>query len=288
MKENELMKDKTQGFNDKIKQMHEKLELSKQQKIIAIDFKNEMNLGGDLKRNSVFVLTIQNKDGEINHIIIDRDINKIADIDKYGKIELSPREMQLWEKFIGEKGKQNVEQKKIYDYEKEYYLQEYKTKEEKELSNSKENKNGKNDNNKNKEKNETPENKEKKEAAEALKTDESEIKAMIKIEDRETFGQAINKKLYADAYIVKYGNNKTKIMQVGSNGKLRELSGIESSEFNSEVMEQLNINKAKDNQTIKAGDLTTIKTENPKYNYIVVREHDSQKRNSNCKFNKSN
>ncbi len=100
---------------------------------------------------------------------------------------------------------------------------------------------------------------------------------MIKIEDRETFGQAINKKLHADAYIIKYGNNKTKIMQSTSNGKLVELSGIESSEFNSEVLEQLNLDNSRKNQKIKPGDLTTIKTEDEKYNYVVVRENDSKK-----------
>ena len=278
MEENESIRNKAQEFNEKRKQIREKLEIPKENKIIAIDFKDEISLGGDLKRTSVFVLTIQNKEGEISHIVIDKDINKIADIDKYGKIELSPREMQLWKNFIGEKGNQNIEQRKKYDFEKKYYLEEYKPKEnEKENSQRKPEKEPEKDIDNEKNKSNSLEDERKKEAAEALKTDESQIKSMIKVEDRETFGQAINKKLYADAYIVRYGNNKTKIMQVEANGKLSELSGLESSEFNSEVIEQLNIKNTQKNSKIKAGDLTTIKTEDKEYNYVVVREHDSEK-----------
>lgn len=188
---------------------------------------------------------------------------------KSGKIELSDREKQLWERYIGRQGNQRTDQKSIYDFEKEYYLEEYKAKKLEE------------DNRDNKEadeeKNKKGDTKEEQKAAESLNVDEKVIISMVKIEDRETFGQAINQKLHADAYIVKYGNNKIKIMQATSNGKLQELSGVENSEFNSEVMEQLNINKSAKNQKIKAGDLTTIKTEDSKYNYVVVREKDPSK-----------
>ena len=185
---------------------------------------------------------------------------------KSGKIELSDREKQLWERYIGRQGNQRPDQKSIYDFEKEYYLEEYKAKKlEEDNKEADEEKNKKGDT------------KEEQKAAESLNVDEKVIISMVKIEDRETFGQAINQKLHADAYIVKYGNNKIKIMQATSNGKLQELSGVENSEFNSEVMEQLNINKSAKNQKIKAGDLTTIKTEDSKYNYVVVREKDPSK-----------
>ena len=278
MEENDSIRNKAQEFNDKMKQIGEKLEIPKENRIIAIDFKDNIKLGGALERNSVFVLTIQDKEGTISHVVIDKDVNKIADIDKYGKIELSPSEMQKWEAFIGKKGEQRVDQKERYDFDKEYYLEEYKPKEnEKGKSPNGNDKEPEKDTDKKENKSNSLEDERKKEAAKSLKTDESEIKAMIKIEDRETFGQAINKKLYADAYIVRYGNNKTKIMQVGANGKLSELSGLESSEFNSEVIEQLNIKNTQKNSKIKAGDLTTIKTEDEKYNYVVVKEHDSEK-----------
>ena len=113
MEENDSIKNKVQEFNDKIKQIGEKLEIPKENKIISIDFKDNIKLGGELERNDVFILAIQNKEGEISHIVLDKDINKIADIDKYEKIELSPREMKLWEQFIGQKGNQNIEQKNI-------------------------------------------------------------------------------------------------------------------------------------------------------------------------------
>ncbi len=284
MEENDSIKNKVQEFNDKIKQIGEKLEIPKENKIISIDFKDNIKLGGELERNDVFILAIQNKEGEISHIVLDKDINKIADIDKYGKIELSPREMKLWEQFIGQKGNQNIEQKKRYNFEEEYYLEEYKTQERSHDVNLTE-KNKKEENKIDKNEKQSKENEKRREAAEALKTDESQIKSMIKVEDRETFGQAINKKLYADTYIVRYGNNKTKIMQVNSNGKLTELSGIESNEFNSNVLNQLNIKNTQQNAKIKSGDLVTIKTEDKKYNYVVVREHDPKKRDSNCKFN---
>ncbi len=127
MEENNSIKDKAKEFKDNLKELSEKLELQNNQKIIGIDFKDNIKLGGNLERNSIFVVTIQDKKGVISHIVIDSDVNKIATIDKNGKIELSPKEMQVWERFIGKKGSQNVEQKKKYDFEKEYYLEEYKT-----------------------------------------------------------------------------------------------------------------------------------------------------------------
>lgn len=273
MKKTENMKDKANEFNSKLKEISEKLELSDKQEIIGIDFKENIKLGGNLERNNIFVVKIKEEDGEVHHIIIDRDMNKIASIDKDGKVELSEREMEIWEKFIGKKGNQNAEQKKIYDFEKEYVLEEYKI-DEKGVDAHVDAKNKSVGNDAHvvplRDENEQA-------AADALNVDETAIIAMIKIEDRETFGQAINQKLHADAYIVKYGNNKVKIMQATSNGKLKELSGVESSEFSSEVMEQLNIDKAKQNQRIKPGDLTTIRTEDNKYSYVVVREHDSKR-----------
>ncbi len=274
MEGTQFIKDKAQEFNNKLKEVSEKLELKDKQEILGIDYKDNIKLGGNLERNSVFVVKIKNEKGEISHIVMDKECNKIASIANDGKIELSEKEMQIWEKFIGKKGFQNAEQKKMYNFEEEYYLDEYIEHEnvvEGREINKKSKKAGK------QEKSNSEPDERKQEVAETLKVDKEEIIAMIKIEDRETFGQAINKKLYADAYIIKYGNNKTQIMQVASNGKLVELSGIESNEFNYEVMEQLNIDKPGDNHKIKAGDLTTIKTEDEKYNYVVVRENNSKR-----------
>ena len=63
---------------------------------------------------------------------------------------------------------------------------------------------------------------------------------------------------------------------MNSKGKLTELEGLESNEFNLEVLEQLNLDKTSKSQKIKSGDLTTIRTEDPKSSYVVVREHDSK------------
>lgn len=260
MQEPQSMKDKAQDFCNKIKEIKEKLELPEKQKIIAIDKKDNINLGGKLNRKSVFMIKVQDENGEIYHIVTDKETNKIATILKDGKVELADREKQLWKKFVGEENNQTLEQKKIYDFEKEYFLEENKTEQEQDRKEEK-----------------SKEKEDEKKAAESLKVDETAIISMIKIEDRETFGQAINIKLYADAYIVRYGNNKTKIMQSTSDGKLREISGLKTNEFNLEVIEQLNMKKTGNNQKIKAGDLTTIKTEDNKYNYVVVREEDANK-----------
>lgn len=271
MQEPQSIKDKAQDFCNKIQEIEEKLELPEKQRIIAIEVKGDINLGGELNRKSAFVIKIQNENGEFYHIVADKEANQIATILKDGKVELSDREKQLWEKFVGKENNQTPEQKKIYDFEKEYFLEEYKTEEIKEREREEE---------KNKEQDKKEESKEQeneKKAAESLKVEDTAIISMIKIEDRETFGQAINTKLYADAYIVRYGNNKTKIMQSTSEGKLREISGLKTNEFNSEVVEQLNINKTGNNQKIEPGDLSTIKTEDDKYNYVVVREQDSNK-----------
>lgn len=279
MPNNDLIKDKANVFNDKLKEISKKLELDDKQEIIEIDFKENIKLGGTLERNNIFVVKIKDDDGAIHHIVIDKDINRIADINKEGKIELSEEELKKWEQFIGTKEYQNIEQKKRYDFDKEYVLDEYKTNEksvgEAALGDPKkedEDKTVGNDANV-----VTLKDEDTKEAAEALNVNQTAIVAMIKIEDRETFGQAINRKLKADAYIVKYGNNKTKIMQMDSKGKLKEIAGLESNEFNQDVMEQLNVDKRKDNQKIKAGDLKTIKTEDSKYNYVVVKEQDPKK-----------
>lgn len=273
MEETEEVKDKAKDFNNRIKEISDKIGLTDKQIIISIDPKDNIKLGGSLERNSVFVVKIKDEKEDITHVVIDKDINIIASIDKNGKIELSDEEKKKWEQFIGTKGNQRPDQKERYDFDKEYYLKEYDcAKDEKPKENvyseesadlKKDVESGIPDDPKNK-------------AAEALEIKETAIISMIKIEDRETFGQAINKKLHADAYIVRYGNNKTKIMQVDSKGKLTELTGLESNEFNSEVLEQLNMNNAKQNQKIRAGDLTTIKTEDNKCNYVVVREHDSK------------
>ena len=58
MEENDSIRNKAQEFNDKMKQIGEKLEIPKENRIIAIDFKDNIKLGGALERNSVFVLTI--------------------------------------------------------------------------------------------------------------------------------------------------------------------------------------------------------------------------------------
>lgn len=271
MQEPQSIKDKAQDFCNKIQEIEEKLELPEKQKIIAIEAKDDINLGGELNRKSVFVIKIQDENGEFYHIVTDKETNQIATILKDGKVELSDREKQLWEKFVGKEGNQTPEQKKIYDFEEEYFLEEYKTEEIKKQD-KKEEKNKKQD-----KKEDSKEQEDEKKAAESLKVEDTAIISMIKIEDRETFGQAINTKLYADAYIVRYGNNKTKIMQSTSDGKLREISGLKTNEFNSEVIEQLNMKKTGNNQKIKPGDLTTIKTEDDKYNYIVVREKDANK-----------
>lgn len=280
MPNNDQIRDKTTEFNDKLKEMSKKLELDEKQAIIGIDFKESIKLGGNLERKNIFVVKIKDDDGEIHHIIIDSDINRIANINKEGKIELSDEEIKKWEKFIGTKEFQNAEQKKMYDFEKKYVLDEYKMDE-----NSvgvgqalPENNNLTNDRKSAREADlGDQQNQEEQKAAEALNINETQIVAMIKIEDRENFGQAINQKLHADSYIVKYGNNKTKIMQMDSKGKLNEIAGLESNEFNQDVMEQLNIDKRKENQKIKAGDLKTIKTEDNKCNFVVVREKDPKK-----------
>lgn len=280
MPENNKMKEEAQNIVDIIKHLEQKLELSENEKIIDIKFVDTINLGGDLNRNSVFAVKVQNKEGEITHIITDKDCNKVANIDKNGKISLSEKEIEMWKQFIGKPEEQTPEQKKRYDFEKEYILEEYKTNE-KTVGNEE----SVNPNNNEKTVgafNARPQNTEKQKAAEALNTNETAIIAMIKIEDRETFGQAINQKLHADSYIVRYGNNKTKIMQMNSKGNLTELKGTKSSDFSLSVLEQLNLDKVKKSQKIKAGDLTTIRTEDNKYTYVVVREHDSKKRNSNC------
>lgn len=274
MQEPQTIKDKAQEFNDKMKELKEKLELPEKQKIIGIEPKEDINLGGDLNRKSVFVIKIQDEKGEFYHIVADKEINAIAIIAKDGEIELTPREKELWEKFIGNENEQTPEQKKRYSFDKKYYLEEYKTidKDEKEVEVKTEQ-----EEEETSEKTENKAEEEKQQAADALNVDKASIISMIKIEDRETFGQAINKKLHADAYIVRYGDNKTKIMQVSSNGSLKEMAGLESSEFTTEVMEQLNMDADGKNQSIKAGDLTTIKTEDENYSYIVVRENDSSK-----------
>lgn len=278
MPNNNKTKQKVQDLTSILKELEQKLELQEDQKIIDIEFKDTIKLGGDLNRNSVFAVKVQNKEGEISHIIIDKDCNKVADIDKDGKITLSEKEIEIWKQFIGKPGEQTPDQKKRYDFEKEYILEEYKTNETvvevADLGDPQNNsKNSRGDFNRS---DIRPQDTEKQKAAEALNTDETAIIAMIKIEDRETFGQAINQKLHADAYIVRYGNNKTKIMQMNSKGKLTELEGIESNEFNLEVLEQLNLDQMNETQKIKSGDLTTIRTEDPKSSYVVVREHDSK------------
>ncbi len=283
---NDQIRDKANVFNDKLKEISKKLELDDKQEIIGIDFKENIKLGGTLERNNIFVVKVKDEDSQIHHIVIDGNINRIADINKDGKIELSEDELKKWEQFIGTREYQNVEQKKRYDFDKEYVLDEYKMnekivgndahivpqKEDKNIEGSiarPQNESVGNDASVVPQKNKN----------ENLEKDNNQtaIVAMIKIEDRENFGQAINRKLNADAYIVKYGNNKTKVMQMDSKGKLKEIAGLESNEFNQDVMEQLNIDKRKDNQKIKAGDLKTIKTEDSKYSYVVVKEQDSKK-----------
>lgn len=276
MPKNDKTKQKAQDLTSILKELEQKLELQEDQKIIDVEFVDTMNLGGDLNRNSIFAVKIQNKNKEITHIIIDKDCNKVADIDKDGKITLSEREIEIWKQFIGKPGEQTPDQKKRYDFEKEYILEQYKTNE-KSVGNDTSVATKHKDKTVGNDAHVVPaKNQDKQKAAEALNTNETAIIAMIKIEDRETFGQAINQKLHADAYIVKYGNNKTKIMQMDSKGKLRELEGLESNEFNLEVLEQLNLDKATNSQKIKSGDLTTIRTEDNKYSYVVVREHDSK------------
>lgn len=268
MPDNDRIRDRANEFNDKLKEMSEKLELSDKQQIIGIDFKENIKLGGTLERNNIFVVKIKDENGDIHHIVMSRNLDKIADINKDGKIELSEDELKKWEQFIGTREYQNAEQKKRYDFEKVYVLDEYKM-DEKAVNN--------NDKTVGATSGRPQVDEETEKAAEALNVNQAAIAAMIKIEDRENFGQAINKKLYADTYIVKYGNNKTKIMQMDSKGKLKEIAGLESNEFNQDVMEQLNVDKRKDNQKIKAGDLKTIKTEDSKYSYVVVREQDPKK-----------
>lgn len=281
MPKNNETKQKAQDITSIIKHLEEKLQLTEDQKIIDVEFVDTINLGGDLNRNSVFAVKVQNKNKEITHIIIDKEANKVADIDKDGRIKLSEKEIEKWQQFIGKPEKQTPEQKKRYDFEKEYILQEYKTNEKTVRSEESavpqdEGKNVGACRGDHWSSDARSKDTEKQKAAEALNTDETAIIAMIKIEDRETFGQAINKKLHADAYIVRYGNNKTKIMQMNSKGKLTELEGLESNEFNLEVLEQLNLDKTSKSQKIKSGDLTTIRTEDPKSSYVVVREHDSK------------
>lgn len=274
MPKNDSMKEKAQDLTDILMQLEQKLELSEDEKIIDIEYKDAISLGGDLNRNSIFAVKVQNKNNEITHIIIDKDCNRVADIDKDGKIKLSEKEIEIWKQFIGKPGDQTPEQKKRYDFEKEYILEEYKMNEK-----SEEIDDHADEKTVGRAKARPPkqlQDENKKKAADSLNISETAIIAMIKIEDKETFGQAINQKLYADAYIVRYGNNKTKIMQMNSSGKLSELEGLESNEFNLEVLEQLNLDNAKGNQKIKAGDLTTIRTEDQRYSYVVVREHDSK------------
>lgn len=282
MPENNKMKEEAQNIVDIIKHLEQKLELSENEKIMDIKFVDTINLGGDLNRNSVFALKVQNKEGEITHIIIDKDCNKSANIDKDGKISLSEKEIEMWKQFIGKPGEQTPEQKKRYDFEKEYILEEYKTNEktvEKDGAYTRNNQNNTVGVDAPVDPHKDTENQK---AADALNVNETAIIAMIKIEDRETFGQAINQKLHADSYIVRYGNNKTKIMQMNSKGKLTELEGTKSSDFSLSVLEQLNLDKIRKSQKIKTGDLTTIRTEDNKYTYVVVREYDSNNRNSSC------
>lgn len=276
MPKNDSLKEKSQDLISALKALEQKLELPEGQKIIDVEFKNTINLGGDLNRNSVFAVKVQNKEGEITHIIIDKECNKVADIDKDGKISLSEKEIEMWKQFIGKPGKQTPEQKKRYDFEKDYILEEYKTNEKSVEKDGAYTRNNQNNTVGVDAPVDPHKDTEKKKAADALNVNETAIIAMIKIEDRETFGQAINKKLRADAYIVRYGNNKTKIMQMNQKGNLTELEGTKSSEFNLEVLEQLNLDKMNQKQKIKSGDLTTIRTEDPKSSYVVVREHDSK------------
>ena len=291
MSDNDIIKDQANDFSNKIKEISEKLELNDKQKIIGIDFKENMKLGGTLERNNVFVVKIKDEDGEIHHIVMSKDIDKIADINKDGKINLSEEEKKKWEQFIGTKEYQNAEQKKMYNFDEEYYVEDkinFISKE-----NEKEDAENENDVVPEEKKKEGLENKtnivpkeNKKEDLDS-KTDvapkenendnQTAIVAMIKIEDRENFGQAINRNLKSDSYIVKYGNNKTKIMQMDSKGKLKEISGLESNEFNQDVIEQLNVDNRKDNQKIKVGDLKTIKAEDSKCKFVVVREQDPKK-----------
>lgn len=286
----------TQELIETLKSIKDNLEVDNSEKIIGIDYKDKIDLGGELTRKSVFVVKLQDSEGKIHYLVSDKDFNRIATIANDGKIELSPREKQLWEQFIGKENEQTAEQKKYYDFDKEYFLDEYKEQEkeveDEELETDKaedeEEKEIKEDEGEPEEKeqmqknekqqnNQNEQDEEKQEIAKSIDINSRQIKTIIKIEDRENFGKAIDKKLYADAFIVKYGNNKIKLMHANSRGEYSEISGLEYSEFSGEVLEQLHINKTNSKATIKQGDLTTIRGESRKDNFVIVREKDPNK-----------
>ena len=207
MDENQEVKDFVQDLIS-IKDM---LEVKAEEKIVGIEKIENINIGGNLNKSNVFVIKMQDKDGKVYHIIADKDLNKIATIANDGIVQLSEREKKLWEEFIGKPGEQTEGQKQYYDFDKQYVLEEYNEKrkelekkeadinQEKEeiIDTSEENKETKQEEKQIEEepkKEDNAEEIEKKNVAKSLDVSSKQIKQIVKIEDRENFGKAIDRK----------------------------------------------------------------------------------------------
>lgn len=265
--------DKVQEFNDKVKALCDRLGVT----CIDKEFKENINLDGEkgsIVGSNVYVIKVKTEEGELSHIVIDSDANEVARISKDGIIELSESQKKYWEPMIGTPENQTKQQKDFYNFQEEHYLDEYKINEQ-ELENTKTlDKKEKEEIKKEKEepqKQETKEDKEKNAIAKALDVEENLIIYAVKIEAKEEFERAINKKLTGDCYIVKFGNNKTKIMQGSLYGKMQEVSGTESSEISTEILDQLNKDKPGKSKKIMAGDVTTFRI--GEENVVVVKEN---------------
>lgn len=255
MEESDIQKDKVLEANKRIEQLASYLGIPKHDIILAINPVNEINLGGNIQRNNVYEVKVQGKNKKTYSIICDKEINPIAKVDSKGKMTLSNQELEKWSPYIGTKGNQNAQQRQLYDFAKDYYMDEL---------NKKSQDLGK-------------DNKAKADAARSLGVDESAIISMTLVVDKESFGKAIGKDLKADTYIIRYGNNKTKVMQTDKSGGLKEIAGTTTSEFNMALLDELNLDKQSKNQKINPGDIRTIQDTGKDDNIVIVRENDSDK-----------
>lgn len=86
-------------------------------KILSIQYFKSLVLAGNLAVEDVCAIKRQDKDGNIEFAIMDRDVQTIATVREDYSIDIKDEFLQQYEAFIGKRGEQTPGQREIYDFE---------------------------------------------------------------------------------------------------------------------------------------------------------------------------
>ncbi|MDR0979147.1 MAG: hypothetical protein LBL91_04355 [Lachnospiraceae bacterium] len=258
--------EKAKEYNEKIKAISKQLGLPEKDVMLSIEYKDDIMLNSQIKQPKVFVIKVKAEDGKIYHVVADTNFMKLAQIDEKGVVTLSDELKQKFEKYL--------------KTDEKFILKEYKT-DEKTIDDAEKQNIDKDDADKENVGVGVPDDPSKttdKQMSDSnpQKLDKA-IKSIILVRNKEEYERAIDKKLDENVYIVTYANNKTTVMTGDlENGKLKEMAGIETSDFNTKLLDELNMDKSSGYYQMDSEDIKTITDErNPKYDYVIVRNSDS-------------